>query len=521
MNLLKIQDMLKGTPDEKLIGYVQNPSGQVPTYLALSELQRRKEMRASYQANKPEDKSVAEDLVQEAQPQVAGLAGLPEAQPMMEAMQPPPEMPVQQMAQGGLADLGMDNQMFNEENYATGGIVAFNDGGNVQNFEEGGTSRLGDYFRSKINKYDIDRQINDLMAEKNKYRYDYLGSYTPEQRAAAEAKNLDIDKQIADLQSKRNPVTTTQPIQTTPVAPISSKDQTVPPSAVLEAFVPPVSTTGKQSGFGLPKLTVPGDLTIDKAIEERKKAMELAGVPTDFYSSETEKNKTDREALKDEREKAKYFALAKAGFKMASQRPQFGKAQSALADIAEGAEAGLEQYGKDVKDIKAEDRLLKQADRKLAEAQYLQQRGDAEGAMKKISEREALIQDYRKLEYQGKVSLAAASMSANRPDINMELLNSMKQDVEYYKKDAKGNLLKDSKGQPIFDASKAADAIKGYNVKSESNTLKALSDQLKTEIDPIKRKAIQDQINAVLYGEGNVPGGSTKTPTKPLSSFGG
>ena len=128
MNIIKIQDQLKGVPDNTLVGYVQNPTGQVPTYLALSELQRRKEMRASYQANKPEDKTVAEDLVQEAQPQ-PGIAALPEGQPMQQAMEPQPEMPVQQMAQGGLADLAMDNQMFNEENFATGGIVAFAKGG--------------------------------------------------------------------------------------------------------------------------------------------------------------------------------------------------------------------------------------------------------------------------------------------------------------------------------------------------------------------------------------------------------
>jgi flagellar hook-length control protein FliK len=198
-----------------------------------------------------------------------------------------------------------------------------------------------------------------------------------------------------------------------------------------------------------------------------------------------------------------------------------GTSPFALVNLGKGAEAGIDQYGKDVKDIKAEDRLLKQADRKLSEAQYLQSRGDAEGAQKKIAERDALIQDYKKIEYQGKVSLAAASMSANRPDINMELLNSMRQDAEYYKKDAKGNILKDSKGQPIFDASKAANAIKGYDVKSESNALKALSDQLKTEYDPVKRKAIQDKIDAILIGEGSVPGGTTKTPTKPISSFGG
>ena len=119
--------MLKGAPDQTLVGYVQNPSGQVPTYLALSELQRRKEMRASYQANKPEDKSVAEDLVQESQP---GVMGLPAGQPMQQAMQPPPEMPAEQMAQGGLAELDVGD-MYNENNYANGGIVAFADRGYV------------------------------------------------------------------------------------------------------------------------------------------------------------------------------------------------------------------------------------------------------------------------------------------------------------------------------------------------------------------------------------------------------
>ena len=58
MNIIKIQDQLKSVPDNTLVGYVQNPTGQVPTYLALSELQRRKEMRSKYQANKPEDKII-------------------------------------------------------------------------------------------------------------------------------------------------------------------------------------------------------------------------------------------------------------------------------------------------------------------------------------------------------------------------------------------------------------------------------------------------------------------------------
>ena len=84
MNIVKLQNELKNVPDQALIGYVQNPTGQVPSYLALSELQRRKEMRQNYQANKPEDKTVAEELVQETEP---GISALPAGQPMQQAME--------------------------------------------------------------------------------------------------------------------------------------------------------------------------------------------------------------------------------------------------------------------------------------------------------------------------------------------------------------------------------------------------------------------------------------------------
>ena len=130
MNIIKIQDQLKSIPDQTLVGYVQNPTGQVPTYLALSELQRRKEMRQNYQANKPKEKTVAEDLVQETEP---GIAALPEGQPMQQAMQPTPEMPMEQMAQGGLAELDTGD-MYDENNYATGGIVAFSQGGSPDRY---------------------------------------------------------------------------------------------------------------------------------------------------------------------------------------------------------------------------------------------------------------------------------------------------------------------------------------------------------------------------------------------------
>jgi len=105
MNIIKLQNELKGVPDQALIGYVQNPTGQVPTYLALSELQRRKEMRNSYQAAKPET-TVAESLVNEAQPQPMqqGIAAMAPQQPAPEPAPMPqaPMAPPQGMAHGGM-----------------------------------------------------------------------------------------------------------------------------------------------------------------------------------------------------------------------------------------------------------------------------------------------------------------------------------------------------------------------------------------------------------------------------------
>jgi hypothetical protein len=119
MNIIKLQNELKGVPDDALIGYVQNPTGNVPSYLALSELQRRKDMRAKYQAQQAPQSSVAEDLGQQAQPQPQGIAGIP------------PQAPVEEQ---GVAGLPIPDQMFSGQGMAAGGIVAFEDGGEVPSY---------------------------------------------------------------------------------------------------------------------------------------------------------------------------------------------------------------------------------------------------------------------------------------------------------------------------------------------------------------------------------------------------
>ena len=84
-NLIEQEDMAKGLPDDVLLQEAQQPSGQLPQFLLISEVQRRTDMRKRYQLQMQEmEPTVAEQIMQE------GIAGV---------AQPPPE--IQQAMNGG------------------------------------------------------------------------------------------------------------------------------------------------------------------------------------------------------------------------------------------------------------------------------------------------------------------------------------------------------------------------------------------------------------------------------------
>jgi hypothetical protein len=176
MNLIQIQEHLKDLPTPAIMAYANGQNPQVPPYMALGEMNRRKSMEQ--RAAQAPDSSVKEKLESELSQQVAlpgigqGMnmrmnpAGMPQpmpaAQPQMaprmQPMQVPPAarpMPPQQMSKpgsipagapgmagGGLAELPTKRSMFN---YAPGGIVAFADESNQQLVLPPGESVSGTY----------------------------------------------------------------------------------------------------------------------------------------------------------------------------------------------------------------------------------------------------------------------------------------------------------------------------------------------------------------------------------------
>jgi hypothetical protein len=385
----------------------------------------------------------------------AGIAGLQpqgapaQMPPPQGAPMAPPPMPMQQppmpqgMAgggmvafdEGGVASLPLRDDMFNEDSYAKGGIV-----GGVQHFANKGSV---DYYGLTQEKFDalppeqqqqyfesyyggaglknagkalysipagiaesfvgVGTDINNLMLPVGKA----LGLTHPT------AKPLSQPDYIPEMQSFPRskeefraglpPATakaTAKPA-VRPVAPTSelAKEK---PAAVDTPKVDPAKSVNPMKELLAAQASSASPYTIDKAViekikspaafdrtaynQERRQAMIDAGVDPEFYDKQTAKNETQREALKGERTDAGWTAALRAGLGMMG-----GTSQNPWTNIAEGATAGLTQYGTDIKDIKSEEKLLRAADDKLAEAQYLQGRGDAEGALKAMKDRETLI----------------------------------------------------------------------------------------------------------------------------------
>jgi hypothetical protein len=196
-----------------------------------------------------------------------------------------------------------------------------------------------------MDKYDIDRKINALMEEKNKYRFDYTGVYKPEERIAKESRDKDIDAEIANLKAQRSgaPATPSAPpgpnVMGSQAAANAMTGMQYDPSQALNIKGPPLAA--KPAGDG----TDPYALEKVKGIGDyAKELQDYIGVDPAKAGLQERLSKMDAKAAKME-EQAPWLALARAGFEMANQRAEFGKAaETPFASAARGAGAGLKDY---------------------------------------------------------------------------------------------------------------------------------------------------------------------------------
>jgi hypothetical protein len=108
MNIIEVQQELEYWPDQRLIEEAQQPTGSAPTYLVITEVERRTKERQAYENEMAKQEqpqmTVAEEKVMELQGSQP-MGGIPDVDPnlmqnqMMAQQMPQQQMPQQQMPQ--------------------------------------------------------------------------------------------------------------------------------------------------------------------------------------------------------------------------------------------------------------------------------------------------------------------------------------------------------------------------------------------------------------------------------------
>ena len=174
LNLVQIQERLKDMPMQALMQYANGMNPQVPPFIALGELNRRKQMQqaaAAEQAKQMEGAPTVKEQIEQ-QTGLMALQGARQRSAMQQAAAQQASMPMPatnnmqsepvQLAEGGMIDpvgqrdymsggitrLPIRRDMFERRAYAGGGIVAFDGGGSVFNRID-----TSDTMRKKSNQY--------------------------------------------------------------------------------------------------------------------------------------------------------------------------------------------------------------------------------------------------------------------------------------------------------------------------------------------------------------------------------
>ena len=192
MNIIQVQDRLKGVSEDALRGYITNPTGQVPTYLALGEVERRETVRKEYQAAQAEQpqKTVAEEKLA-AMPQGIGSLTQGMAAPQPQGIsQPPMQSMNPAISETGVANLPTPNMP--QQNFEAGGIVdnslSINGGRSYFPYNEEVAATYGMPKEPMVAEYkDMLQQRKDAFGISNDY-------YEDERAAIKEEKELLRDR---------------------------------------------------------------------------------------------------------------------------------------------------------------------------------------------------------------------------------------------------------------------------------------------------------------------------------------
>jgi hypothetical protein len=479
-NPVEVVEDLKSLPDNILAEYAQDRTNPNATY-ALTVLMSRKRAKDALVKEDMPETTVAEDVIADVSgapqtqqgfggasmfvpeqqkqqylaQQLMQQAGPQGTQPIdMQGINTPAPGPEQLMAAGGITRLPTSNI---GQNYAGGGIVAFQNGGDVGGANFGFNNLVG------LN----DQEINDLLKlakEEKEYKVkspferkglkdlqlnkDFTKSledgemvdYKPQ--GDLELKEQ-IDKILAEEKELKSPTKnfddgrTTDQIATD-IMGLESTDtsiegrNTLPPTALSTKGI-----QGLQERFDKLKSRYENQ---DKSLEEIGRDVQAAysqfGVDQNVFGGLAADIEKDRQQLGKSRGEAADLAFIEAGLLIAG-----GTSPYALANLKEAAPA-VRNYGVQLQNLRGEDRALKTMELQIKGAEQAGKLGMADKAMAlQDSARKQLLEiDKSQLDadqrmaiaqLQADASLQAALIQANSKEQYI-LLDQAKKDPNFY-----------------------------------------------------------------------------------------
>lgn len=539
MNIVKLQNQLKSVPVETLIKYVQGMNPEVPSYLALAEIKNRKDMEARYasQNQQAPEKSVAEDLTQA--PQSSGL----------EMLAKNPQLSPGAPSSQGVADLPVPDDMYQDQNFAAGGIVAFGPGGDVASkryqaaledsyfspgsIYAGAKDLLGMPFQygwtvdpatgKLVRKKDIEGFTPNLDAYRKAAELRKQGLLAEADTLEKAASSPKVDKRgLASIDTA--PVDTGMTFSREDIANMEPYRKTAAPRMDTMPTKPTEDITKPMPGPAV----APKDAGINSLLEDTEglaeKRMEryrkMVGEDPERANLEKLIKKYETGAGEQER-MAPWMALAKAGFTMAG-----GKSPFAIQNLSEGAVAGLADYAQ------AKDRLDKLTERQIDIRTKMQQAKRAEDIaaatyglnseaavearnaqvkLKDMEEKNA----FARTKYSADVSTKNAMIAAAKKSDYETFMDLAKQDEDNYKtvKDKDGTVRK------VFDVNKVTQIYKSYGGPSSATDKELIeSYEKQAMLDPTFVKKYPTPADFVKSQRAILSGTSTGVDSSASSS---
>ena len=341
----------------------------------------------------------------------------------------PSNMPTQEMAYGGLAELDT-NDMYDENSFAGGGIIAFANRGLVEDPNDPYKKQRGYDADTGLDAYG--RMLEKRLAEKaargkkglagleiedtpatrgmmqsifgsGMYGIDPTG--TPSMTPAGE---LSVEKARLEEKIKTPSESTYGDIE-------RLKEVEAGLSGTKGGYSPTIEEltygdqsgkgagagkdAGKGAGAGLGSFGIKpyAEKTQEQVMDEINKSRTLAGVESteDFRKRKEAELDKEKAEVGGRRGEAFNTFLARSGFGMleASQPKPGQAAPSFLGALGSGAKIGFEGYAQDIRDIRAEEKDIRKRNDAVQDAIRAEKRGDADTALKRRDDSIAINRD--------------------------------------------------------------------------------------------------------------------------------